>query len=373
MNPTEEQNNHSYPNADRKIGEDTMPTNNNPRPVEHFTNVMPKAPIGMETAPVKSVESSETDPVDKKINSVHTFKDDLVSETSKGDYSIGKIVMASSKREHESLDRQNVNLDQKKDGNLLWKILIPIIAVLIIILFSYIGSKSAKTPQQVNTEKNPTQQVASGILYSEESVLINISNKGRTDLYKEILQGIATTKVPTGKIKYVSFVYQQGTTTRAVSASDFLNLLAPSAPDMLVRNLKPEYVFGYYSYDSNEPFIILRSTNYDSTFAGMLDWERSMYADLGDLIFKKESLVTKTATASSTSTSSPSKQNVTTEYDTSFVDKVILNNDTRVLYRPNGNIAFFYTFFNKNTIIIATSEQSLREIIYRLTSGKITR
>ena len=170
---------------------------------------------------------------------------------------------------------------------------------------------------------------------------------------------------------------------------DFLNIIAPSTPDILLRNINNEYTFGYYSYETNEPFIILRAANYDSVFAGMLEWERTMYADLGDIILKqggvsntnknlpKEEL-TSTSTGTTTQSKTLSKATTTkavvlSEYDTPFVDRVISNNDTRVLYRPNGDIAFFYTFFNKNTVIITTSEQTLREIIYRLTSGKITR
>jgi hypothetical protein len=368
MDPIDQKTNHSYPNADREIGgTEQMPKST---PPESYSNVMPKNTSPEDQKPLvhfSDVMSSEpkVDNTAYKTSTVHTFKDDMANEASKGNFSIGKIMVANSKKIH---GEQNTGTEiDKKNSHLALKILIPVVCVIIISIFSYIGFKSAKTPQKVSQLENPTQQNAGGILYSEQAFAINTAGKNRSAIYVEIAKETSATKIPVGKIKSVVFNKQSGTSTVYLSASEFLDIIAPSAPGLLLRNLKNEYVFGYYSYESNEPFLILKASNYDSVFAGMLDWERSIYADLGDLIVKPESL-SKINTASSSTSTSP-----TSEYDTPFVDRIISNNDTRVLYRPNGNIAFFYTFFNKETVIIATSEQTLREIIYRMTSGKITR
>ena len=355
MDPIEQKTTHSYPNADRAIGDNNFSNEEKPRPLIHISDV-----ISPET---------KTEDVSYKTSTVHTFKDDMAGEASKGNFSIGKIMVANSKKAHETSTNVIIGTPSK---NLLVKILLPLICILIIAGFSYIGFKSAKTPSEINASKNPTQQIAGGILYTEQSTGINIKGRSISNLYKEIQNGTSSGSLSSGKLRSVVLNYQEGTSTIQLSSVDFLSIIAPSAPSVLLRNLKNEYVFGYYFYDSEEPFLILRSANYDSTFAGMLEWERNMYADLGSLIFRKESLTTNyesNTTTSSTSTNT----SVKSEFETPFVDKIISNNDARVLYRPNGNIAFFYTFFNKDTIIIATSEQSLREIIYRLTTGKITR
>jgi hypothetical protein len=294
----------------------------------------------------------------------------MASEASKGNFSIGKIMAANSKKAHED-SNNNVNI-KTPNKNLLVKILIPLACVLIIAGFSYIGFKYGKTPSEIYTINNGAQQIAGGILYTEQSVGINIKGKSISNLYQEIQNGTSSGSLSSGKIRSVVLNYQEGTSTTQLSSFDFLSIIAPTTPSILLRNLKTEYVFGYYSYDSEEPFLILRSENYDSTFAGMLEWERNMYADLGSLIFRKESLTLEDESNSSTS-SITTGTSLKSEFETPFVDKIISNNDARVLYRPNGNIAFFYTFFDKDIIIIATSEQTLREIIYRLTTGKITR
>lgn len=359
MDPIEKKPTYSYPNADREAvdNKNSQPSNesgvNNStgeRPLFHLSDVL-KEPTEKD-APYKT-------------SSVHTFKDDMANEVSKGGFSVGKIMAANSKKIHSNVDN-TVDISKKKSHIGVF-FLILLICILIIAIFSYIGFKSAVTPQQISNRNNPTQQVVGNILYSEISFPIYIDGKNRPILTEDILKE-SSVAMPSGKIK--SFIFNNNSSsTLEITSSEFLSIIAPGVPDVLLRNLKNEYVFGYYSFNSNEPFIILKSANYDSAFAGMLEWERNMYVDIGNLIYKKEKDVV--SQASSTSSTTPAVSRPT--YSNGFIDKVILNNDTRVLYKSNGDIAFFYTFFNKDTIIIATSEQTLKEIIYRLTSGKITR
>jgi hypothetical protein len=397
MDPIEQKPRRLYPNADRNLNENTGASTS-----ENFSNTQQNnssidQPAARPLVHLSDVlQPGKTDiNNDHRTSSVHTFKDDMANAASKGGFSIGKIMEANSRKKHQTTDN-TVDVG-KESKNILIKITIFIVCILIIGVFSYIGFKSAKTPEQIALQRNPSQQITGNILYSEISVPMTMEGKNRSLLFREISQE-SSSNISPGKIKSLIFVYNS-TSSVSILSSEFLNIVAPSAPDILVRNLKDEYVFGYYSHESNEPFIILKSSNYDSTFAGMLDWETSMYADLGDLIYKKDIksipteqsttsaitiLFSATSSTSSVATSSTPKTTLTqepstkkdivlSEYDTEFVDRVISNNDARVLYRPNGEIAFFYTFFNKDIIIIATSEQTLKEIIYRLTSGKITR
>lgn len=429
MDPQEQKTTHSYPNADRKIGDSEMPSKNMDRPLVHISDVL---------SPLHKDPNSQTE----RTSSVHTFRDDLNESASNGDFSVSKIVMANSKKNRESLSQPR-NSSGGKDRHIATILLVLILCVLIIGGFSYLGYKSAKDNVTTTNQAGTAQQ----LMYVEQNITIDVKDKSWSDLSTEISNQTMPEKLVAGKIKAINFEYKDGTSTIPLSASDFLSVIAPSAPGILLRNIKKDYVFGYYSYSSVDPFIILESTDYDSVFAGMLEWESRMFADLGDLIYKKENLppvaipdseqklsteqssnpeanlgsatssFTSTSTASSSTTSASqisattsqkivngttsssttkastkttastvstvktavvkNTTNLTdstrTEFNTKFVDKVIINNDTRVLYRPNGEIAFFYTFFNKNLLIITTGEQTLREIIHRLTSGKITR
>jgi len=56
-----------------------------------------------------------------------------------------------------------------------------------------------------------------------------------------------------------------------------------------------------------------------------------------------------------------------------WVDRVVDNKDARVLVDPDGNVAMLYTFLDKQTLVIASSAESLKEILFRLTAGRIVR
>ena len=371
MDPIEQKSTHSYPNADRNIGGNN--TSETTRPLIHLSDVL-------------STTESKTEDFDYKTSTVHTFKDDMASEASKGNFSIGKIMAANNKKIH---DPSNNTVSTGGNGiSIFTKILIPVICILIVVGFSYVGSNISKNINSTSSQKNSMQQLSGGMLYAEQNVNIDVKGKSISNLYKEIQGGTSTETAVSGNIKSIVLNYQDGTNTIELSSSDFLNIIAPSAPDLLKRNLNKEYVFGYYYHPYSEPFIILKSSNYDSVFAGMLEWEKNMYADLGDLMFKKEVLASdnnqiapenSASSSVNTTTSTPLPEptpptiGMKSEYQAAFIDKVISNNDARVLYRPNGEIAFFYTFFNKDTVIITTSEAMLSQIIYRLTSGKIVR
>ncbi|HEY1037087.1 MAG TPA: hypothetical protein VGE62_00730, partial [Candidatus Paceibacterota bacterium] len=86
------------------------------------------------------------------------------------------------------------------------------------------------------------------------------------------------------------------------------------------------------------------------------------------------------ATSTSTSTdaqTSPADAEITPQGTVfsrnRFVDKVIENKDSRALVDENGNILMLYTFVDKNTLVIATSDKALKEIMFRLTTGRIIR
>ena len=233
MDPLEQKQTHSYPNADREVGSVDGDNKYTPRPLVHFSDIVSQ---------VKKEDDS------KKTSSVHTFKDDLTKETTKDSFSLGKIVMSNNKRAREE-QNNNASLGNKTGSHFGVKILLAIICVLIVGAFSYIGFTTSRNPETaVVGVNNGSQQVVGGILYSEQIASVDVNGKSRADLYGIISQGISAAKIPSGKIESVVFNSTDGTTTTAISAADFLGMIAPSAPYVLTRNLKDEYVFGYYSY-----------------------------------------------------------------------------------------------------------------------------
>jgi hypothetical protein len=101
-------------------------------------------------------------------------------------------------------------------------------------------------------------------------------------------------------------------------------------------------------------------------------WEGEMPEDLADLFGYRDLASIENLplenTASSTATTSQSFTKLSKLYNVrgSFKDKLIMNRDVRELISPNGNILLLYTFLDKNTILITTSEELIPALIDRI-------
>lgn len=179
---------------------------------------------------------------------------------------------------------------------------------------------------------------------------------------------------------------------------DLLTLFAANIPVELLRTLKPEYLLGIHSYDSNQPFLLLRPDSYDVAYSGMLRWEVSMRADLAPLFNRKPPVrinpepvqptapaapvatttASSTPTATSTATTSssvqatvPEPEPVTAIINTGFVDRIIENRDVRAIVAPDGELLLLWTFIDRGTLLIATNETTLREVVARMAQAHL--
>ena len=186
-------------------------------------------------------------------------------------------------------------------------------------------------------------------------------------------------------------------TVREMSAPEFLQALAPSIPPQLVRTLEPQMLLGVHSFGENEAFMILKADSYDTAYSGMLAWEESMYNDLMPL-FKRVPPVRSlppaapnpapippitsapnpgTAATGSPATSTPAATTTAPAASApqflqgNFLDQIVENRDARVMLNPEGDILMLWTFLDRTTIVIATNESTLREIISRLSQASL--
>jgi hypothetical protein len=108
-----------------------------------------------------------------------------------------------------------------------------------------------------------------------------------------------------------------------------------------VRVLAPHMMFGSIRGETNQPFIILQSTNFDVAFAGLLAWETSMSGDLAPLF--GEPVV-----------------------GGRFTDALASNRSIRILRDTDGVERLVYAFVNKDLIVITTTSEALAGIIERV-------
>lgn len=145
--------------------------------------------------------------------------------------------------------------------------------------------------------------------------------------------------------------------------------LALNAPDILIRNIRPESTVGVINAGTEtRPFFILRVSSFERTFAGMLAWESAMRSSLSFLYpsYPNAPVEIPVETATTTAVQSPPVRRA----PASFADAVVRNHDVRVLRDADGRSLMLYGYKDKETLIIARDEAAFLELVSRLnTSG----
>jgi hypothetical protein len=114
-------------------------------------------------------------------------------------------------------------------------------------------------------------------------------------------------------------------------------------PGRLVRNLKDEYLIGVHTGETETIFYIFKIDDFDTVFAGVLEWESLMHRDLYN-----EAL------------------------GTFFEDTYLQNKDTRIQKDNFGNTKLIYSFPNSETLLITATEEAFFEVFDRLTVSNAT-
>ncbi len=170
----------------------------------------------------------------------------------------------------------------------------------------------------------------------------------------------ANTQINPDSVAEFIISQKNASSTKKMTSLDFVNLLHFNITDTLKRSLTDKWMVGIYSKDSqNLPFVLLTTDFFQNAFAGMLKWETSMPEEFAD-IFNYRNKTNTGSTASSTSLYSL--------YDVrgSFRDKIVMNRDVREFVSDQGEVLILYTFIDKNTLLITTSEAVISTIIERI-------
>jgi hypothetical protein len=149
------------------------------------------------------------------------------------------------------------------------------------------------------------------------------------------------------------------TTTVSIKTADFLNILNTQAPTSLVRALNPLFMLGTIGDTTDasstpHTYLLIKVDSFENVFAGMLGWEQNLREDLLPLFASEETMLKIPA-------------------QTPFVDVIIQNKDTRALKDSGGNTVLLYTFFDNNMLIITDSAATLRTLIIKLNTSKLSR
>ena len=131
-------------------------------------------------------------------------------------------------------------------------------------------------------------------------------------------------------------------------AKMILATLSLRAPGSFTRAIT-DITFG--SLNGTEPFILIKATNFDTAFGGMLDWEPDMSADLSPLFGLPV-----------TQSFDPYARTDTQIRSAFFRDTIVSNKSVRVLVDAQDNERLLYAFVTPNIILIAPNTETFNTI-----------
>ncbi len=275
------------------------------------------------------------------MKSLRTYQGDVEEAVTKNNYSSSSIFLAEQKRRDQTLINPE-QLENKKTKNKFFLLIGGVLLLLGIITVTsvyYIKSK-----EQVALEK----QTKALISFSQEKDVLT-ANLTRDKLIANIISEKQSFSLPVNSVLYINTTI--GSSTPA-DISLILSILTPNMPPFLERSFDSQYMLGIYSFDTNEPFIILTTSDFASSFAGMLKWEENMSFDLGKLFSIQQNTSTTTRI---------------------FTDQSLKNKDLRVLQDVSGKTVLLYSFIDKNTLLITTNENIFSAILGKYLVGKQVR
>lgn len=177
------------------------------------------------------------------------------------------------------------------------------------------------------------------IPYNNEITLANMSPES----FVAEIQNIP----PQNGISIIDISDNQGNQINTSSSFfDFLNIRGRT----VTRYFDKNFVLGVNGQDSL--FLIFETSDFGATFSGMLDWEKDIQEDLSFMF-------------------EPQPKEEGAVY--SWKDSIIKNKDVRTFSNNKGVSIIYYSFLDKNTLVITNNEKTLTDIFSSFASKPFVR
>ncbi len=208
-----------------------------------------------------------------------------------------------------------------------------IAAVIVIAVTSGAGlvwwlfSNSSQAPT-VDLAKEETQPVQQDLVAYGQNIRILLPLQK-----KELWQDILSNRESSGSGLVLILLMKNDSTP--ATTSEILDTINWPSNSAFLKNIE-EVNFGLYS---GTPFMVMKTTNFDAVFGGLLSSEPTLPEDLDLFISSStEALASK------------------------FTDELIQNHDIRVLKNESGRDALVYGFVNSSNIIITSNRETFSEV-----------
>lgn len=212
--------------------------------------------------------------------------------------------------------------------------------------------------------KEPVEEVARvtelpALITAEYKDELNLDQITKGKFISILSSKLNESRIPANSFYNLHLTVGTGTARQLISADEFVTQAGFDMPDMIQRTLLPDFMIGTYSQEVNLPFIILKTSYFENSYAGMLSWERNIENDFQTL-FKLPGYENSGNVLDKLTPTTVKK----------LEDGVILNKDVRILRDENKKIILLYSIIDKETIVITVSDVAFKEILNRLNKEK---
>lgn len=287
-------------------------------------------------------EKNEQQKKEANLKTIRTFSSDMAEAVRENQISVIKIAMAEK-------DRREQRDALAKSGNSIFSKIMFFLGGIILIAGSAYGTYYLINQKKIR-ESNVIRhepRIETFISYDNAIKIDATKVSGLMNLVGIIHSKESEEKNGANAI-FINKEEVDGT-KRHLTKDEFLAILKSTAPGSLVRSMNNDFLFGKYKGDStvnnSTGFLIFGINDYNLAYASMLDWEKSIFSDLFILF---------DITLSDSDTAL---------FEKDWKDIIINNKDARVLYGIDGEGVLFYSFVNKNTLVIAENSEVLKRII----------
>jgi len=278
----------------------------------------------------------------QKIKPLHTYESDMADIVREQEGTVIKIALAEKEKNEEAID---LIVTQKAFSKNIFYVIGGIILLILSVWGTLFLIQKGKEASKVEIK----QTHIDGLINEDYQTIVDITSiTNKIDLVEKI-NTASKKEIKNGNINSIILVTTVNDVSSLVKTQDFLKLMEVNITGSFSRSLDDTFMLGVYNNNlKNNFFLILKTNDYNQSFAGMLLWEATLLYDTFEFLNIDVS------------------QNTQNIFETPWVDKIIENKDSRILKNPYGEEILTYMFLDKNKVIITSDQVLIKEVLSRI-------
>ncbi|MFA6257637.1 MAG: hypothetical protein WC671_01350 [Candidatus Paceibacterota bacterium] len=278
---------------------------------------------------------------------VETYAGDMVEVLENDREGLVKKIIHKEKEFEE--EKKNLSPESKKNRFFMFASFL-FISLALIILYFFLFKKENNV---LSVEKQFVP-----IIFNDQRTILEVFGLKKEEIVSIVLNEINTTKLKVGGVEGIYLTENK----QVIGLRRFLTLIKSNfVPGDNTLFVNDNFLLGVANIESKPArptgaggnfFIILKIRSITDIFDALHLWEGKMFSDLNGFF--------------GLSLSADTNYLLTKE----FQDGIVENKNARILYDKDDQIVLMYVFGDDNSVIISNSQNTVHEIILRLSSSQ---